>query len=197
MVKTQSKRLLVLAICVSMVGITQAGCVVRTGFTATTGPAPDLVMIDGGVYVVENYDRPVFYDAGFYWWYNGGRWYRSTYYDGGWVAVGVGVVPYRVRRIDRRRYVRYRARNNARRRRINRRHRRAARRNNRRMRRDNRRNNRRMRRDNRRTRRDNRRNNRQMRRDNRRDRRTNRREKRGKRRDDRRDRRRDRRDYRR
>lgn len=91
---------------------TVSGCVVRAGFGArVNAPPPGLVAIDGGVYVVEGYNRPIFWDAGYYWWNDGGYWYRSSYYDRGFARVSMGVVPYRVRGIrSPRRYVNYRPR---------------------------------------------------------------------------------------
>jgi hypothetical protein len=71
------------------------------------GTAPPLVEIQPGVWVVEEYDEPVFYADDYYWLYRGGGWYRSPYYDRGWVTTYE--VPYRVRSIDRpTAYVRYR-----------------------------------------------------------------------------------------
>ena len=62
-------------------------------------PAPGLVEVSPGVQVVYDYDYPVFYSDGYYWRNDGGVWYRSGYYNGGW---GVAYdVPVGVRRIDR------------------------------------------------------------------------------------------------
>jgi hypothetical protein len=67
---------------------------------------PGLVEVRPGVYVVENYDEPVFYADNFYWRFYGNTWYRSNYYNTGWV---VARPPYSVAYIDRpQRYVRYR-----------------------------------------------------------------------------------------
>ena len=63
------------------------------------GPAPAMVAVGPGVQVIADYDYPVFYSDGFYWRYDGGVWYRSGYYSGGW-AVAYDV-PVGVRRIDR------------------------------------------------------------------------------------------------
>src|SRR5690349_16418452 len=68
---------------------------------------PVLVWVDG-VWVVEDYDEPVFYHSHYYWRYNGGVWYRSNVHTGGWVRIDV--VPDRVRVIDRpERFVRWHA----------------------------------------------------------------------------------------
>ncbi len=60
-------------------------------------PAPDMYVVSDGVSVVAYADYPTFYSDGYYWMYNGGLWYRSGYYGGGW-AVSYDV-PYRVRSI--------------------------------------------------------------------------------------------------
>jgi hypothetical protein len=52
--------------------------------TATT-VAPDLVYVGPGVQVIADYDEPVFYADRHYWRFDGGRWYRSSWYTGGWV----------------------------------------------------------------------------------------------------------------
>jgi hypothetical protein len=51
--------------------------------TATT-VAPDLVYVSPGVQVVANYEYPVFYADNYYWRYDNGLWYRSSWYTGGW-----------------------------------------------------------------------------------------------------------------
>jgi len=51
--------------------------------TATT-VAPDLVYVSPGVQVVADYDYPVFYADNYYWRYDNGIWYRSSWYTGGW-----------------------------------------------------------------------------------------------------------------
>ena len=167
-----------------------SGCVVRAGAgVGVAAPAPRLVAVSPGVYVVEDYGDSVFFVNGAYWRYDGRFWYRSGYYDGGFVRVGYAGVPVRVRGIRRpRSYVRYRARPGARYHSVRARRRARARRANRRARRANRRairSNRRARRSNRRAIRSNRRanraNRRATRRNNRartRDRRRNKRDKR-------------------
>lgn len=56
---------------------------------ATTGSAavygPDLVYVSPGVQVIADWDEPIFYSDGYYWRNGGGVWYRSSYYDRGWV----------------------------------------------------------------------------------------------------------------
>ena len=85
------------------------------GYTATaTVDTPRMVALDSGVWVVAEYDDPVFYVDDAYWRYQNGVWYRSSYL-GGWSRVRVSAVPPRVRRIDRpRRYRHYRPSGSAR-----------------------------------------------------------------------------------
>jgi hypothetical protein len=96
-----------------------SGCVARVHGHARTSTVveaePSLVLVDG-VWVVEDYDEPVFYDEGYYWRFYGGVWYRSNVHHGNWVRIDV--VPVRVRAIDRpTRFVRFRAAANAQKRR--------------------------------------------------------------------------------
>src|ERR1700759_1983740 len=61
---------------------------------AASATTPDLVEVSPGVQVIADYDYPVFYSDGLYWRYDGGIWYQSPYYYGGWggaynVAIGV------------------------------------------------------------------------------------------------------------
>src|SRR5262245_31925292 len=65
--------------------------------TATT-VAPDLVYVSPGVQVVADYEYPVFYADNFYWRFDGGRWYRSSWYTGGWVFA---TPPYTVLSVER------------------------------------------------------------------------------------------------
>lgn len=167
---------------IAAMALTSSGCLgtVGVGVNADVQYAePQLAYVGPGVWVVQDYNEPVFYENNFYWVNRGGVWYRSSYHTGGWVAVNV--VPYRIRTIrNRRRYVRYRARPGTRVRRGPvrvRDHRRG-----RNYRRD-RRQYRRDRRDARRDRRDARRDRRQYRRDRRNDRRDARRDRRDARRD--------------
>jgi hypothetical protein len=69
---------------------------VRGNATVTT---PELVLVEGDVWVVEGYPEPVFYTEGYYWRWYGGVWYRSTTHTTGWVQVGT--VPPTVQRIPK------------------------------------------------------------------------------------------------
>ena len=81
----------------------------RVGYRATyVASTPELVYVSPGVQVIADYDEPIFYSDGYYWRYDGGVWYRSASYRGGWALTYN--VPVAVRRIDRpHAYVRYRS----------------------------------------------------------------------------------------
>jgi hypothetical protein len=64
-----------------------AGTVEYRGTATVTSTTPDLVAVAPGVQVIADYDEPIFYANGFYWWEVDGGWYRSTNYTGGWVYV--------------------------------------------------------------------------------------------------------------
>lgn len=93
-----------------LLSLALSGCVVRArGGVYASAPQPELVYVSPGVYVIADYDEPVFYSDGFYWRYYGGVWYRSGVYTGGWVRWHS--VPVHVHRIQRpHTYVHYRAR---------------------------------------------------------------------------------------
>jgi len=44
----------------------------------------DLVEVSPGVEVVADYGLPIFFADDYYWWLDGGIWYQSTWYGGGW-----------------------------------------------------------------------------------------------------------------
>src|SRR5437879_5375693 len=77
-----------------------AGCFSEeSGYVGVGYAAPSYAYVAPGVQVVADYDYPVFYSDNYYWRYDGGVWYRSGMYNGGW-AVAYDV-PVGVRRIDR------------------------------------------------------------------------------------------------
>ncbi len=67
---------------------------------------PDLVTIEPGIQVIADYDEPVFYADNYYWRNDGGYWYRSSYYDRGWITASPPVGIVRIGSPDR--YRRYR-----------------------------------------------------------------------------------------
>lgn len=68
---------------------------------------PPLVAIEHDVYVVRDYDTPVYYVANGYWRYESGVWYRADDWNRGWVSVQVHAVPRVIVQRDHHRYVRY------------------------------------------------------------------------------------------
>ena len=66
------------------------------------------VSIRPGLWVVTDYDYPIYYYEGFYWGLYGGVWYRRTDLDMSWVRVVPQAVPLAVVRIRHDRYVHYR-----------------------------------------------------------------------------------------
>jgi hypothetical protein len=54
---------------------------------SATATMPTMVSISPGVQVIEDYDEPVFYSSDAYWRYDGGVWYQSHTYTGGWARV--------------------------------------------------------------------------------------------------------------
>lgn len=68
---------------------------------------PPLVVVQPGVMVVPDYDREVFFANGFYWYYDGGVWFRTRHHHGGWVRVNARYVPRAIVRYPRGRYVHY------------------------------------------------------------------------------------------
>jgi len=62
-----------------------AGCYAgEAQYSGTATITPDLAYVAPGVQVIADYDEPIFFADGFYWWSVDGHWYRSTYYTGGW-----------------------------------------------------------------------------------------------------------------
>lgn len=66
--------------------IAVGGCYADAQYSAGAeySTSPDLVEAEPGVQVIADYDYPVFYSDGFYWRFEGGAWYRSHDYRGGW-----------------------------------------------------------------------------------------------------------------
>src|SRR5579859_1270088 len=68
---------------------------------------PTLVEVDSGVWVVQDYDQPVYYVNDDYWVFRDGIWYRSHGYEGGWAKVEVTVVPAVIVHRDHHMFVHY------------------------------------------------------------------------------------------
>jgi hypothetical protein len=88
-------------------GVLSAGCVAHAGghvrshahADVVAEPAvvfyepPTLVAIDAGVWVVPQFHTAVYYVNDAYWYFEGGVWYRASYWDGDFAAVHVSAVP--------------------------------------------------------------------------------------------------------
>jgi hypothetical protein len=93
-----------------------SGCTAHargTAYTEAEAPVvtvdnPTLVEVDTGVWVIRDYDEPVYFVSDDYWVYRHNAWYRSHGYDGGWVVVEATVVPSVIVHRDHRVYVHYR-----------------------------------------------------------------------------------------
>ena len=91
------------------------GCVARAraGVYAEASPPivfvepPTLIEIDAGVWVVRDYDYPVYYYGDAYWAYYGDVWYRSDAYAGGWARTEFDIVPTVIVRRNHSAYVHY------------------------------------------------------------------------------------------
>lgn len=105
------RRLLIALALGSSALVAGAGCTGRAHATyAVSGgyaySGPELAYISPGVYVVADYDEPVFYTNNSYWRYDNGVWYSSRYHDRGW---RYSPAPRALVSIERpRAYVRYR-----------------------------------------------------------------------------------------
>src|SRR5438067_2781422 len=90
-----------------------AGCVAHAqagGYTEAEAPVvfaspPTLVEVDADVWVVRDYDYPVYYVGGSYWVYRNDVWWRSGAYDKGWARVDANVVPATIAHRDHHTYV--------------------------------------------------------------------------------------------
>jgi hypothetical protein len=73
-----------------------AGEVAYSGTVAVSSTSPDLVYAAPGVSVIADYDEPIFFSGGFYWWNYDGYWYRSRNYTGGWIYASPPVAVARI-----------------------------------------------------------------------------------------------------
>lgn len=64
-----------------------AGTAHYRGSVTVTSTAPDMAYVAPGVRVIADYDEPIFFSNGYYWYNDNGYWYRSSYYTGGWAFV--------------------------------------------------------------------------------------------------------------
>jgi hypothetical protein len=100
------------ALSVGCVAHAQAGGHVEAEPVVFVEP-PTLVSVDADVWVVRNYDYPVYYVSGFYWVFKDGAWYKTRSYDHGWVTVEASVVPSIIVHRNHTMYVRFQGDANA------------------------------------------------------------------------------------
>lgn len=98
-------------VCVALSGVlAQTACVPSAvGVSAGWRSTPYLVQVAPGLWVVEDYDYPLFYSGGFYWYYYGNYWYRTPTWGGSWVYVPNARLPRLLVTVDPVKYRRYRA----------------------------------------------------------------------------------------
>lgn len=94
----------ILSLLVAATMATTAGCFADDSVQYSGGgyaevDSPDLVEVSPGVQVIADYDEPIFFNEGYYWRYNGGVWYSSSRWGGGWGRVDRP--PVVIGRIDR------------------------------------------------------------------------------------------------
>jgi hypothetical protein len=70
-----------------LLGVAMVSACAGTYRATATVSTPDLVYAGPGVYAVANFSDPVFYADNYYWRYDDGYWYRSSYVTGGWQYV--------------------------------------------------------------------------------------------------------------
>ncbi|HMY21659.1 MAG TPA: hypothetical protein PKA58_35295 [Polyangium sp.] len=93
----KSKLSLLAAIVVSGLGALTTGCYAETGYVVTNDAyaydyaEPALVSAGPDVWIVRG-QPSVYYADNTYWTYSGSGWYRSSYANGGWVAVNTAPV---------------------------------------------------------------------------------------------------------
>ena len=104
------------AMCICAAAASSVGCEAHAQAVATgevdSAPVvfvdrPTLVAVDGGVWVVRDYDYAVYYVDDNYWVYKENVWYRSRAYNSGWVKVEVAVVPVIIVSRDHHKYVHF------------------------------------------------------------------------------------------
>jgi hypothetical protein len=85
----------------------QGGVVAEADAPVVFTAEPTLVEVDSGIWVVRDYDYPVYYFDDNYWVFRDGIWYRSNSYQGGWVRIEPTAVPQVIIHRDHRAYVHY------------------------------------------------------------------------------------------
>lgn len=98
-----------ISVLVAAFALASGGCLGQAHLSGGyAAPDPVLVELRPGVWVIEDYDQPVFYADGFFWMYRTDGWYRSSDHVNGWTYVRAAPqVVVRIERPDE--YVHFRA----------------------------------------------------------------------------------------
>lgn len=94
-----STKLVTLLISAALAGCAGSGHYSGTYYASATVSTPDMAYVAPGVRVIADYDEPVFFHNGYYWYSDNGYWYRSNRWNSGWVYVQSP--PTVIARIDR------------------------------------------------------------------------------------------------
>ncbi len=99
----------------ALFGFACTGCAAQGGFEVDAPEAsvevfsepPELILVEGDVYVVQDSQYATYYVDGYYWEYRENTWYHTEYWDEPWVQVEIGVVPTIIVERDHAHYVHY------------------------------------------------------------------------------------------
>lgn len=109
----KATRVLIGVTMLGMAATANMGCTAHAYGEAESPPPafeqpPTLVEVEPGIWVVRDYDYPVYYVGDAYWVYRDGVWYRSDAYDRGFTRTDVRVVPRVIVHRDHHAYAHYR-----------------------------------------------------------------------------------------
>jgi hypothetical protein len=109
----KATRVLIGVTILGMAATANVGCTAHAYGEAESPPPafeqpPTLVEVEPGIWVVRDYDYPVYYVGDAYWVYRDGVWYRSDAYDHGFTRMDVRVVPRVIVHRNHYTYVHYR-----------------------------------------------------------------------------------------
>lgn len=104
-------RVISFGVTAAMLSLGAVGCATGPEVSASVAMAgpPTMVEVAPGVWAAEDYDYPYYYSDGFYWSLRDDVWYRSPYWDRGFVVYPREQVPAHVVGLRHEQYRRYRA----------------------------------------------------------------------------------------
>lgn len=111
----RTKQFICAFVCIAGTAALGLGCVAHAqagGYAEADAPVvftepPTLVEVDTDVWVVRDYDYPVYYVGGSYWVFRDNVWWHSAAYDRGWARAEVSGVPAVIVHRDHHAYVHY------------------------------------------------------------------------------------------